>query len=90
MPRHQLAYLVRYADSFDNFKQGLTQPLTIVSIAKLRETKETTLELPLCLCRLLDPMTRNCKIAVCVSCLPRVACQIDFPSDCRTLDNMKR
>jgi hypothetical protein len=81
---------VHYADSFDDFEQGLTQPLTVVSIAKLREAKETTLELPLCRRRLLDPMTSNCKIAVCVSCLPRVTCQIDFPSDRRTLDNMKR
>ena len=78
------------ADLFDNFKKGLTQPLTIVSIVNLREAKKATLEFPLCRCRFLNPVTSNCKIAVCVFRLPCITCQIDFPSDRRTLHNIRR
>jgi hypothetical protein len=87
---HRIAYLVRDANPFDNFKQGLTQPLTIVSIVNLREAEKATFELPLCRCCFLNPVTSNCKIAVCVFRLPCITCQIDFPSDRRTLDSIRR
>ena len=41
------AYLVLYADAFDDLIQGLAQPLTIVSVTKFREAEEVTFDLPL-------------------------------------------
>lgn len=77
-----------YTDPINNFKQGLTQPLTIVSITELREAKKGILELPLGRCCFVNPMTGNCEIAVYISCLPGITGQVDFPSDRQTLDSV--
>ena len=77
-----------YTNPINDFKQGLTQLLTIVSIAELCEAKKAILELPLGWCCFVNPMTGNCKIAVYVSCLPGITGQVDFPSDCQTLDSI--
>ena len=70
----QHAYLVFYADPFDNFKQSLAQPLAIVSVAESREAKESALELPLRWHRFLDPMACDRKVTVCIAGFPSIAC----------------
>ena len=59
-----------------------------MSIAELCEAKKAILELPLGWCCFVNPMTGNCKIAVYFSCLPGITGQVDFPSDCQTLDSI--
>jgi hypothetical protein len=38
------------ANLFENFEEGLTQPLAVVRIAKTREAKKSTLGFPLRWC----------------------------------------
>jgi hypothetical protein len=77
----QAAYLVLYADAFDDFEEGLTQPLTIVSVVKSGEAKEPTLDFPQRRCRFIHPMAGDSKITVGVAGLPCVTCEIDNACD---------
>jgi hypothetical protein len=77
------------ADTFDNFEEGMTQPYTIVSVAKMCETEKSSLGLPLRWRCLFNPMSGNCKVAIGVAGLPCIACQIDLASDGRTLERLR-
>ena len=52
------------ANAFDNLKEGLTQPLTIVRIVKSREAKKAAFDLPLCGHRLLNLMASYRQVAI--------------------------
>ena len=47
---HQSAYLAFNAHPFENFEEGLTQPLAIVCVAKMCEAKKSALGFPLRWC----------------------------------------
>ena len=62
------------ANAFDYFKEGVTEPYTIVCIAETSETKKSSLDLPLSWCRFLNPMSSNCKVTINIAGLPCVTC----------------
>jgi hypothetical protein len=66
------AYLMFNAKVFDNFEKGMNQLYAIVCIAEVCKANKSCLDLPLCWCYLLDPMSSKCKIAISVAGLPCV------------------
>ena len=88
--QHKAAYLVLNTNPFDNFEEGLTQPLTVVSIIKPCEAEKAALDLPLCRRWFLDPMASYCKVTIGIASLPGITCHINFANDCWTLDEERR
>jgi hypothetical protein len=60
-----------------DFKHCLTQMLTIVCSVHLNKTDKSVFECPFAFFTLLDPMSRDSEVCVCVRCLPSVACEAD-------------
>jgi hypothetical protein len=74
------------AHLIEDCEEGLTKPLSAVCIIDAREAEQSTLELPLCCCHLLNPMSWDGKVAIGIACLPGIAGYIDFAQDSSTLD----
>jgi hypothetical protein len=70
----------------DNLEQNLTKAFATMCIADTSEAKEAALQLPLCMCRFLDPVTCHYKIAICVAGLPCITGQIDLTTDSRATE----
>ena len=74
------------ANPFDNFKEHLTKPCTIMCIVELYKAKKGALDNPVCGYWFLNPMASYRKVSIGIAGLPCVACYTNLPNDCWTLD----
>ena len=81
---------MRYANPIDNFEERLTKALTVVSIAESCEAQKAVLELPLRGWWFLNPMAGNSKVTISIAGLPSITRQVNFASNCWTLDKMRQ
>ena len=76
-----MAYLVNYAKAVKHSIQHLPKASATVGAIHLHKPKQHVLEGPLTGRMLLNPVSCNSKVSICITCLPCITCDTDLPSD---------
>ena len=82
----QETHLVNYAKPVEDCIQHLAKATSAVRAIHLGESKQSVLKGPFSRCMLLDPMSCDSKISICIISLPGIAGQTDFPHNSGALN----